>query len=304
MHPWSCFPALPGLARLAPRIGVFHFPASHFFSILPSYPNSNFLVPVSDLTVSFVQASLHWHDPSTSRRELGRHIEGISIATDLIVLPEMFTTGFSMEAAALAEPLEGPTLAWMRQLAAARDAVVTGSLIMEEDGKYYNRLLWVRPDGSLSYYNKRHLFTLAGEHHVYTPGTERLVEEWRGWRICPLVCYDLRFPVWSRNSPTNPYDLLLYVANWPAARRTAWMTLLRARAMENLAYTIGVNCVGIDGNSLAYAGDSALLDMRGEYLVEVGNQETSITRTLRRDELLAFRERFPALHDGDAFQLL
>ncbi|MDU0369641.1 amidohydrolase [Hymenobacter endophyticus] len=258
---------------------------------------------MSDLTVSFVQAALHWHDPAANRQEMSRHIDEISIPTDLIVLPEMFTTGFSMEAAALAEPMHGPTLEWMQLVAEARDAVVTGSLIVEDEGRYYNRLLWVRPDGAVSFYNKRHLFTMAGEHHVYTAGTQRLLEEWRGWRICPLVCYDLRFPVWSRNPQEQPYDLLLYTANWPAARRTAWVTLLRARAIENLAYTMGVNCVGVDGNGLAYTGDSALLDMRGEYLVEVGNQETSITRTLRRDELTAFRERFPALEDGDAFEL-
>jgi omega-amidase len=258
---------------------------------------------VSDLTISFVQSSLHWHDPAANRAELGRHIEDISIPTDLIVLPEMFTTGFSMEAAKLAEAMDGTSVAWMKQIAAARDAVVVGSLIIQEQEQYYNRLLWVRPDGTISYYNKRHLFGMAGEKEVYAAGTERLVEEWRGWRICPLVCYDLRFPVWSRNTATNPYDLLLYVANWPASRRTAWITLLRARAMENLAYTIGVNIVGIDGKNLAYAGDSALLDMRGEYLVEVGNHETSITRTLRRDELEAFRERFPALNDADTFSL-
>ena len=258
---------------------------------------------MSDLTVSFVQTSLQWHDPQANRLELGRHIQEISVATDLIVLPEMFTTGFSMEAPALAEPMDGPTLEWMRHTAATRDAVVTGSLIIKEEERYYNRLLWVRPDGSVSYYNKRHLFTLAGEQHVYTPGTQRLVEEWRGWRICPLVCYDLRFPVWSRNPRHAPYDLLLYVANWPATRRTAWITLLRARAIENLAYTMGVNCVGLDGNSQTYAGDSALLDMRGEYLVEVGNQETGITRALRRTDLTAFRERFPALEDSDEFEV-
>jgi omega-amidase len=259
---------------------------------------------LSDLTVSFVQASLQWHDPQTNRQELGRHIDGISISTDLIVLPEMFTTGFSMEASTLAEPAEGPTLHWMREVAARRNAVVTGSFIVEDQDRYYNRLFWVRPDGSFSHYNKRHLFMMAGEHETYTAGTSRLIEEWRGWRICPLVCYDLRFPVWSRNPLGAPYDLLLYIANWPSTRRTAWITLLRARAIENLAYTMGVNCVGIDGNSLVYAGDSALLDMRGEYLVEVGNQETSITRTLRRTDLDGFRERFPALKDGDRFELL
>lgn len=258
---------------------------------------------MSDLTVSFVQTSLQWHDPHANRQEMGRHIAEISVPTDLIVLPEMFTTGFSMKAAELAEPVDGPTTDWMRQLAASRDAVVVGSIIIKDQDAYYNRLLWVRPDGTVSHYNKRHLFTLAGEHEVYSSGTDRLIEEWRGWRICPLICYDLRFPVWSRNPLDNPYDLLLYVANWPATRRTAWITLLRARAIENLAYTIGVNCVGLDGNGHAYTGDSALLDMRGEYLVEVGNQETSITRALRRSELEAFRERFPALHDGDHFAL-
>lgn len=259
---------------------------------------------MSDLTVSFIQASLQWHDPAANRLELQRHIDEVSVATDLIVLPEMFTTGFSMDAAHLAEPMDGPTVAWLRGLAAARDAVVTGTIIIVDEHKqYFNRLLWVRPDGSVSYYNKRHLFSMAGEQNVYVAGTERLIEVWRGWRICPLICYDLRFPVWSRNPMQDPYDLLLYVANWPASRRTAWMTLLRARAIENLAYTMGVNCVGIDGNSLAYAGDSALLDMRGEYLVEVGNQETGITRALRRADLEAFRERFPALQDADAFEL-
>jgi len=257
-----------------------------------------------DFTVSFIQAALQWHDPVANRKELGRFIGQISTTTDLIILPEMFTTGFTMEAPKMAETMDGPTINWMRESAAVHDAVVTGSIIIvDEHGHYYNRLLWVRPDGSLSYYNKRHLFTMAGEHHTYNAGTERLVEEWRGWRICPLVCYDLRFPVWSRNSAEAPYDLLLYVANWPAVRRTAWMTLLRARAIENIAYTVGVNCVGVDGNSISYAGDSALLDMRGEYLVEVGNQESSITRLLRRADLEAFRSRFPALQDADAFTL-
>ncbi|WP_324675184.1 amidohydrolase [Hymenobacter sp. GOD-10R] len=257
-----------------------------------------------DFTLSFIQKSLQWHDPVANLAEFSRYIEQISIPTDLIVLPEMFTTGFTMEAPLVAETMDGPSLAWMRKTAAAKDAVVTGSLVIrDENGSFYNRLLWVRPDGSLNYYNKRHLFTMAGEHNTYQPGTERIVEEWRGWRICPLVCYDLRFPVWSRNLASAPYDLLLYVANWPGVRRTAWTTLLRARAIENIAYTVGVNCVGVDGNGNSYTGDSALLDMRGEYLVEVGNQETSITRALRRADLESFRARFPALQDADEFNL-
>ena len=258
---------------------------------------------MSDLTVSFVQTSLQWHEPEANRVDLEHHINEISIATNLIVLPEMFTTGFTMEAAALAETMDGPTVEWLHRMAATHNAVVTGSIIIRDQDRFYNRLLWVRPDGTLSYYDKRHRFGLAGETAIYAAGTERLVEEWQGWRICPLVCYDLRFPVWSRNQATQPFDLLLYVANWPAARRTAWNTLLRARAIENVAYTLGVNRVGTDGNGHTYTGDSALLDMRGEYLVEVGNQETNITRTLRHADLLDFRTRFPALHDADAFEL-
>jgi predicted amidohydrolase len=258
---------------------------------------------VADLTVSFIQANLEWHNPEANRAGLLRYIQDIPVPTDLIVLPEMFTTGFSMKAPELAETMDGPSVAWLLAAAATRNAVVTGSLIIHEGNKYYNRLIWARPDGTLSYYDKRHLFRMAGEHKVYAAGTKLLIEEWRGWRICPLVCYDLRFPVWSRNPATTPYDLLLYVANWPAIRRMAWMTLLRARAIENVAYTIGVNRVGTDDNNHTYAGDSALIDMCGEYLVEVGNQETGITRTLRRRDLEEFRERFPALLDADEFTI-
>lgn len=259
---------------------------------------------MNDLTVSMVQANLQWQDAAANRATLDRCLSQISISTDLIVLPEMFTTGFSMDAATLAEPMDGPTVAWLREHAAAHEAVITGSLIIEEGGQYFNRLLWVRPDGSLSHYDKRHLFSLAGEQHTYTPGRTQLVEEWRGWRICPLICYDLRFPVWSRNQAAQPYDLLLYVANWPAVRRNAWITLLRARAIENLSYVLGVNRVGQDGLGHDYAGDSALLDMRGDYLLQAGNLHSCITRTLRHEDLEDFRTKFPALNDADAFTLL
>ncbi len=258
---------------------------------------------MSDLTVSFPQTALHWQDAAANRAALTLALAQITTPTDLIVLPEMFTTGFSMAAPALAETMEGPSVAWLRERAAAHQAVVTGSLIIRENNDYYNRLLWVRPDGSLRTYDKRHLFTLAGEHHVYTPGRDRLVEEWRGWRICPLVCYDLRFPVWSRNAPAEPYDLLLYVANWPAVRRTAWTTLLRARAIENVACTLGVNRIGQDGLGHDYTGDSALIDAQGNYLLEASDRAGTFTHTLRRAELTAFRARFAALNDGDAFDL-
>ena len=258
---------------------------------------------MSDLTVSFIQTELRWHDAAANRAHFEQLLAGLTQPTDLLVLPEMFTTGFSMDAAGQAETMQGDTVAWLRAQAARHDAVVTGSVIIQENGHHYNRLLWVRPDGTLSYYNKRHLFTLAGEQHTYTPGTARLVEEWRGWRICPLVCYDLRFPVWSRNQAATPYDLVLYVANWPAVRRTAWMTLLRARAIENVACALGVNRVGRDNSGHDYSGDSALLDAQGNYLVEAHSQDGVFTHTLKRAELDAFRARFAVLHDGDAFEL-
>lgn len=261
---------------------------------------------MADFTVSLVQTDLHWHDPEANRASLAGQLADALAGpgrTDLVVLPEMFTTGFSMEAAAQAEPGEGRTLAWLREQAARYDAVVTGSVLLTEGGRYYNRLLWVRPDGSYSAYNKRHLFRLAGEHEVYTAGTARLLEEWRGWRILPLVCYDLRFPVWSRNTPAAPYDLLLYVANWPHARRNAWNVLLQARAIENLAYVAGVNRIGADGLGQPYSGSSALLDMRGDYLAQAGGLPTVLTRRLRRHPLLELRQQLPALLDADEFEL-
>jgi omega-amidase len=262
---------------------------------------------MNDLTISLVQTSLHWHNPAANRQMLAELLDSAlptAGLTDLIVLPEMFTTGFSMEAAAQAEPADGPTLAWLREQAARYDAVVTGSLLLLEDGRYYNRLLWVRPDGSFSHYNKRHLFRLAGEHEVYQAGTSRLLEEWRGWRILPLICYDLRFPVWSRNALAAPYDLLLYVANWPQPRIEAWKALLQARAIENVAYTAGVNRLGTDGNHHEYSGQSALLDMRGDYLAQAGNLQTVLTRTLRAEALQEFRQRLPALLDADEFSVV
>ena len=261
---------------------------------------------MADFTVSLVQTNLHWHDPAANRAALATQLAAAIAGpglTDLIVLPEMFTTGFSLAAAAQAEPVEGPTLAWLREQAARYDAVVTGSVLLQEANHYHNRLLWVRPDGSYAAYDKRHLFRLAGEHEVYTAGTARLVEEWRSWRILPLVCYDLRFPVWSRNTPAQPYDLVLYVANWPAARAQAWRVLLQARAIENVAYGLGVNRIGTDGHGQEYSGDSALLDMRGDYLAQAGRMPTVLTRRLYRKPLEEFRQSFPALLDADSFEL-
>ncbi|MGI4834511.1 MAG: amidohydrolase [Janthinobacterium lividum] len=259
---------------------------------------------MQDFTVSIVQPTLHWHQPAANRTLLTNLLDSAldgSGMTDLIVLPEMFTTGFTMEARTQAEPTNGPTLAWMRTLAAHHQAVVTGSVLVKEESNFYNRLLWVRPDGSYAGYDKRHLFRLAGEHQVFTPGRQRLVEEWRGWRILPLICYDLRFPVWSRNEAARPYDLLLYVANWPQARIEAWNTLLRARAIENVSYVAGVNRLGNDGRGQPHSGQSALLTMQGNYLAQAGNLQTVLTRTLKAGALTQFREEMAFLQDADDF---
>jgi predicted amidohydrolase len=258
-----------------------------------------------DFTVSLVQTDLHWHDAAANRQtlteQLANSLNGPGL-TDLIVLPEMFTTGFSMDTAQ-AEVLEGPTLAWLREQAARYDAAITGSVMLTDGRHYYNRLLWVRPDGTYSTYDKRHLFRMSGEHEVFTPGAEHLIEEWRGWRIQPLVCYDLRFPVWSRNSAHAPYDLLLYVANWPHARVNAWKLLLQARAIENLAYVAGVNRIGTDGLGQEYSGYTTLLDPRGEPLAQTGSLPTVLTRRLMRHSLRELREHLSALLDADEFEL-
>ncbi|MGM9510575.1 amidohydrolase [Larkinella sp. GY13] len=255
------------------------------------------------LHLTLLQTSLHWENPTANRAMLEEKIFALPEKTDLIVLPEMFTTGFSMNAKALAEPMNLTTFRWLKQMAAQTDAVVTGSYIVQEQGLFYNRLIWMEPDGSFDVYDKRHLFRMAGEELTYAGGTKRLVKSWRGWNICPLICYDLRFPVWSRNAGLE-YDLLIYVANWPAARSTAWNALLQARAIENLAYVAGVNRVGEDGNGHAYAGDSSLIDPKGEVLFRQNQTETVFQTTLSLDELSAYRERFPANRDADDFRII
>ncbi|WP_242926514.1 amidohydrolase [Pontibacter vulgaris] len=256
-----------------------------------------------DLSVTIVQTELYWQDATANRRMLQEKLAAAAPKTDLIILPEMFTTGFSMNAAELAEEPEGETLRWLQQMAQQHHAVVTGSIIVKEGDNYYNRLLWVRPDGRYEKYDKKHLFRMAKEHHTYTSGNEQLVVELKGWKIRPLVCYDLRFPVWSRNT-SNSYDLLLYVANWPKARNHAWRTLLQARAIENLAYVAGVNRVGTDGNNHPYSGNSAIIDPKGIQLLEVNEEEGVHTVTLSKQELEAFREAFPAHLDADGFEFI
>ena len=259
------------------------------------------LTPGQDLRLALLQTELVWHDPAANCAHFEQLLARVG-ETDLVILPEMFTTGFSMESAALAEPADGPTAVWLREQARRIGAVVTGSLIVQdEDGRHRNRLLWATPEGELLHYDKRHLFRMAGEHEHYAPGEQRLVLTLKGWRIRPLICYDLRFPVWSRAQDDT--DLLLYVANWPAPRRGHWNRLLPARAIENLCYVAAVNRIGSDGNGHPYAGDSQVLDFQGEPLVEAGAVAGIFHTTLSAAALAGYRERFPAQRDADAFRL-
>ncbi|WP_119718075.1 amidohydrolase [Cognatilysobacter tabacisoli] len=264
---------------------------------------------MNDLRISLVQGDTRWRDPAGNREYYGRLIAPLHGITDLVLLPETFTSGFSNDAIDEAETMDGPTVAWMRDQAARLGAALTGSVQLRADGGVFNRLLFVTPGGETHTYDKRHLFRYANEHERYAAGRDRLTVEWKGWRICPQVCYDLRFPVFSRNRfdverPGQPdYDLLLYVANWPAARAYPWKTLLRARAIENLCYVAGLNRVGTDGNGIAYSGDSAVIDFLGHPVSECTDEEVVVTTTLQAAELAAHRARFPAMLDGDRFEL-
>lgn len=256
---------------------------------------------MSALNVTIVQTSLHWHDAAANRKMFERIIADLSDPTDLIVLPEMFTTGFTMDAATYAESMDGETVSWMSTLAREVNASICGSLIILEGGKYYNRFISVSQAGQQTIYDKRHLFRLAGEHQHFSAGQKSLTFEVNGCRICPMICYDLRFPVWSRN--TGQYDLLLYVANWPNRRHLAWETLLRARAIENLSYVAAVNRTGTDGNELPYSGGSAIVNYLGENIVDLGEKVGVATATLDTEKLQAFRERFAFHLDADEFSL-
>jgi omega-amidase len=253
------------------------------------------------LTFCLIQTITHWHDAERNRALFADWFEDVPETAQVVVLPEMFSTGFTMAADAVAEPMDGPTMQWLIDAAAALDKVVCGSFVAQESGRCYNRFVWVQPNGEYVYYDKRHLFRMAGEHNHYAPGVTRPVIEHAGWRICPFVCYDLRFPVWLRNR--GDYDVLLGVANWPAARQQHWNSLLRARAIENLAYVVAVNRIGSDGNNVAYRGGSAAYHPNGEALLEVFDDAGVFTITLDGDALALWRERFPAHLDADRFSL-
>ena len=254
------------------------------------------------IRIALVQTALHWQAPAQNRAHLEEMLEDVAGLADLVVLPEMFTTGFSMDTRA-AEVMNTDTCRWLRMTADRLGAAVVGSVMTADKGAYYNRQLVARPGQPLLWYDKRHLFRMAGEHEHYRPGTDRLIFEHLGWRICPLVCYDLRFPVFSRNHP-QAYDLLLYTANWPARRALAWQTLLPARAIENLAYCAGVNRIGQDGNGHDYAGDSALFSYNGTPLVQLGGQNKIGLASLSYADLAEYRQIFPAWQDADDFTIL
>ena len=259
------------------------------------------------LTITLIQPDLRWEDKAANLRHFETLIGEIRENTQLVILPEMFSTGFSMRPEALAEHMDGPTVAWMKQIAASKKVILTGGLIIEEKGRYFNRLIWMLPNGRYGIYDKRHRFAYAGEDQHYTAGHKRLIASVNGWRVNLLVCYDLRFPVWSRQQLQEPpepeFDLLIYVANWPQRRSHAWKTLLQARAIENQAYVVGVNRVGNDGNDIYHSGDSMIVDPLGEILYQAGDKESIFTLTLQREKLEEVRTRFPFWKDADSFTI-
>ncbi len=256
----------------------------------------------SQLTLAIIQADIVWQNAEQNRIQFSKKINEISERVDVIVVPEMFTTGFSMQPKGIAESMQGDTVNWMLKTSNEKNAAVAGSVIILENGNYYNRFLFVHPSGEINYYDKKHLFTLAGEHKIYTAGKEKRLVNYKGWKICLLVCYDLRFPVWARN--VEAYDALLYVANWPKPRISAWDTLLKARAIENMCYAVGVNRVGKDANDLKYSGHSAVYDCLGKKVEKLKpNVEGTMFVTLNKSHISTIRKQLNFLNDKDSFEL-
>ena len=286
---------------------------------------------MSTLTITTIQTNLHWEDKAANLQLIEQKIRSIQERTEIVILPEMFSTGFSMQPEKLAEKMDGTTVAWMKNLSAEKKVILTGSLIIEEEGHYYNRLIWMLPNGQYGFYDKRHLFAYAHEDQHYTPGNKRLIASVKGWKVNLQVCYDLRFPVWSRQQQSVPtvsatgegdhlhpllaagtdntdktpeYDLLIYVANWPERRNHAWKTLLQARAIENQCYVVGVNRVGVDGKNNNYTGDSSVFGPLGEKIWQQSVDVTCHTVTLEKEALQKVRTGLPFLNDADKFLLL
>jgi predicted amidohydrolase len=253
------------------------------------------------MKIALIQSSLFWENPKANRNQFEEKINAISESVDLIVLPEMFTSGFTMKPNGVAETIQGETITWLTNLAKTKNTAIIGSLVIKENDNFYNRLVFVFLSGEIQFYDKRHLFTLAGEDEVYTAGNKKLIIEYKGWKICPLVCYDLRFPVFSRN--TENYDLLIYVANWPKTRINAWNALLKARAIENMSYVIGVNRIGEDDNKFQYNGNSQVVNFLGDYVLEPVEENNIFIVELNKAELLLGRDKLKFLDDRDSFIL-
>lgn len=256
----------------------------------------------NEFKIALLQSNIIWGNISENLTNFSKKIEELSSDTDLVILPEMFSTGFSMQPYQLAEKMDGMAISWMLKKASEKQLAIVGSLIIKENNNYYNRLVFTHPNGEIETYDKRHLFSYGGEDKLYSVGIKKLIVNYKGWRICPLICYDLRFPVWSRNM--DDYDILIYVANWPKARINAWDTLLKARAIENMCYTIGVNRVGVDGNKLEYVGHSQAVDMLGKELVksQIFTEDT-LECTLDKNKLIETRKRLGFLNDKDSFSI-
>jgi len=262
---------------------------------------------MQDLTITLVQSDLMWEQPEKNLLYFDEKFKKLKGMQDVIMLPEMFSTGFTMNVNQFSEDMNGLTVSWMKEKAAELNSVITGSLIFKNSNKYYNRLVWMNPDGNCQSYDKRHLFRFGGENEHFSPGENKIIIEYKGWRICPLVCYDLRFPVWARNKYNNDnfeYDLLIYIANWPEARKLHWQTLLKARAIENLSYVAGVNRIGTDGRNTKYSGNSMVVSPRGEIIGEIeNNKDETKTVKLSKSDLMQYRGKFNVALDWDDFQL-
>ncbi len=260
-------------------------------------------MPADQLSLTLIQPDIIWEAKERNLLAYERMMAEQEGTGRIVVLPEMFSTGFSMQPDKLAESMEGPTVSWMAKMASKHRCILTGSMIIEDAGQYFNRLIWMQPDGKYGFYDKRHLFAFAGEDEHYAAGGKKLIVSVNGWRVCPLICYDLRFPVWARNEPEQPYDVLLYVANWPERRRQAWKVLLQARAIENQAYVVGCNRVGTDGNGNLYSGDSCVFDALGTPLWQQADAAVVKTLTLDKSSLQEIRTGLPFLKDADPFLL-
>jgi predicted amidohydrolase len=263
------------------------------------------------LAITIIQTNLHWENKEANLRMLEDKLRNLAQPTEIVLLPEMFSTGFSMKPAVLAEHMNGQTVNWMKEMAGKHRIVIGGSLIIKEEGKFYNRFIWMLPNGQYGIYDKRHRFAFAGEDQFYTAGTKRTIAQVKGWKINLQVCYDLRFPVWARQQLKQneagekipEYDVLIYVANWPERRSHAWKTLLCARAIENQCYVIGVNRVGKDGNEIYHSGNSMVIDPLGEVLYHMADEEDIFTITLQREHVESIRAKFPFWKDGDEFRI-